>query len=368
LPPEVSRLALNVLPVLQLETRHSAPLGFSRGLPAEAFPLALDGLVDAAAVRIEVAEAGVFREWKRVLDLGQAAPSDACFLLDSTLGRVVFGNGVNGRIPPAGAQLRHLDYVVTRGAAGNIAAGMEFVVPGAVLRDPSGSYGNNYAPFAQGADAWGSEELRAEARTRALERRVLLTDAELERAARELPGLGVARADVQHGHPALRSQRAPGARTLVVTPERAASTDALAPVPERYLRALQRALEPRRVLGERLTVIGTRRVPVSVSAVLLVEDGRDGARLSAAAQERLNARLSDVQRPGARAPWPVGRDVTSEEMQALLAAVDGVLAVTACSVARPGSASVAVLRLESDEVAIGVGHRISVRPVPERKE
>jgi predicted phage baseplate assembly protein len=360
---------LNALPVVQREPRASASLGFSRGLPDEAFPLALQGLMAAEDVRIEVGVGQSFRAWAATRDLAASGPDDAHFWLNRKAGLIVFGNGVNGCIPPKGAQIRHLDYALTRGRAGNVAASLRWRVLGAPMREAGASYGRNHATFIGGTDAWNADDLRRAARIHAFERQALLSDAELAAAAKSAAGLGVERAEVQLGHPALAGYPVPGARLLIVTPERAPEVDPLTAVPYRYVQAVQRVLSPRRVLGERLTVTPTRRVAVSVMAELLIEDGRDELTVSALGVARLNQRLSDVQIPGGPPAWPAGRAVTRAELQALLAGIEGVIAVTECRLARLGQPhGVEPVQLRSDEIAIGRDHLIRVRSVRERAE
>ncbi len=232
------------------------------------------------------------------------------------------------------------------------------------------SYGTNPASIAGGADPWDVERLRREARRRVLERRVLLTDRDLAGAALALEGLAVERAEVRVGHhPALPGRKLPATRALIVTPARAGGGDPLARVPERYPPAVERATAPRRVRGERPSLAAAERVPVSVRARLLIEDGLDPAAVEAAARARLDARLSDVAVRSGIEPWPVGRDVTRKEIKALLAVVAGVIAVPECRLARDGSEHRdRDLTLAPDEIAIGVAHVLDPEAVPERGE
>lgn len=386
IPPRLTRVALNVLPMVQRETRdpgvlhrRSDGLPGSDGLPDQAFELRLQGLTEQEQVpiEVEVEDDGAFKSWKSVedlhyLDLSQASPHNPVYELDIAGNEIRFGNGVNGRIPPRDAQIRHLEYRLTLGSAGNLAAGLNWTVQGAPLSTSQTAYGRNPAPLTDGADAWSIKDLRREARERALDRRALLTDADLEEAAKGLDGLAVARAHVRAGfHPALPRRKVPGARALIVTPARPADADRLAPVPRRYVAAVERALGPRRVLGERLSVLAAERVPVSVEAQLLVEDGLEAKAVKEKAEARINARLSDVQDPKQRdvKPWPVGRPVTRQEIKTLLAGVDGVIAVRLCRLARgTGKHCHAYLDLAQDAIAIGHDHRITAETLRERED
>lgn len=368
-PPRITRIALNVLPVVQQETRDEAVLGRSNGLPNQSFSLALEGITVAEGgvqLPIQVAGAEGIQTWQGVDDLTEQGPQDAVFQLVPDANAVVFGNGINGRIPPRDAQILHQAYRLTQGSAGNLAARLTWTVAGIPMRGGRRDYGSNPTALDGGTDAWDLDRLRAAARQSAVERRALLTNDDLLDATLGLPGMAVARAEVLVGfHPALPRHRIPGTRTLVVIPARGmegTSED----VPTHYTTALERLLAPLRVLGERLSVLAAGRISVSVEARLLIHDGSDPESVLAQAQARLNARLSDVKVRQDIPPWQLGRPVTSKEITALLAGVDGVLAVPLCRLARgTGLHRHAHLRLERHEIAIGHGHRLDARtPVP----
>ena len=369
-PPRIVRIALNVMPIAQLETHAPALLGWSNGWPDQVLKPEppLEGLIEHLGIQIEVEEDGRFVCWKATEDLSQAEPNDKVFEPRLISNEIVFGNGVNGQIPPVGAQIRHLGYKLSKGDTGNLTAGLNWRVSGAPSRIGLSSYGINHAAITCGKDASDIDYLRAEARKAALERQVLLTNADLEKAARGLEGLAIERAEVSVGlHPALPCRKLPGTRALIVTPARPADIDPLTPVSRRYLAAIERELMPRRVLGERLSILATRRVAISVKAQLLIDDGRDPAEVIEIASSRLNARLSDIaDKNSDLKPWPVGRPVTREEMKALLAGVIGVIAVPWCQLAR-GEADHQDqdLTLAPDEIAIGQSHDINTKLVGE---
>ena len=434
--PRLVRVAFNVLPIVQLETRPEAVLGRSDGLPDQRFKVDLAGLPsgggdgpaaerlvpqapphsatdtwaleeprkalasrewgwgegcgatssipprstsrggggpcdtgtdrdrDAAGyqpLRVEVQEGGEFRQWQKVEDLTACGPADRACEIDIRSGDIRFGNGVNGRVPPKDAQILCRSYHLTEGSQGNLRAGLGWRVAGAPTG--SGVYGSNPVPLSGGADAWDVDLLRQRAREIVLQRNVLLRDCELQQAALGLPGYGVARAEVvPRFHPAFPRADMAHARTLVVIPWRGPDEGAPPSVGEAYADAVAAALSPRRVLGERLTVMAARRVPVRVRAKLLVEDGVDAQRLRAEASDRLDARLTDIAVDDQVAPWPVGRTVTVGEIKTLLAGIDRVIAVPTCELAREeGGFAAQPIPLLRYEVATGGRHEIEVR-------
>jgi predicted phage baseplate assembly protein len=390
--PRIVRVAFNVLPIVQLETRTEEVLGESNGLPDQRFSLDLVGLPaegDEAEVRlsdnpvspapsptaregegtstaykhlrIEVEADQACEEWQPSDDLTTCGPQDRVYEIDVASGQIRFGNGLNGLIPPLGAQVLHRDYHLTVGAGGNLRSGLTWRVKGVTTKNEV--YGNNPQPLSGGEDAWDAQRLQQQARETVLRRNVLLQDSELLAAATGLSGYGVARAAVlSRFHPAFPEAEIPGARTLVVVPWRDSGDDEGPAVDSAYPAAVAAALRPRRVLGERLTVIAARPVPVRVRAELLVEAGVDATRIETEAVALLNARLSDIAVGDQVDPWPIGRPVTVGEIKTLLAGIDRVIAVPCCELARDEGAfateSIMLLRFE---VAIGGRHEIAVR-------
>jgi hypothetical protein len=57
--------------------------------------------------------------WSRVASLHDAGPDDQVFVLNSQTGNVIFGDGVNGAVPPTGSNIT-ASYSYGSAAAGNI--------------------------------------------------------------------------------------------------------------------------------------------------------------------------------------------------------------------------------------------------------
>jgi len=371
-PPRIKRIELNVLPIVQLETQPQKVLDRrSNGMPDQAFELDLEhlpnqGPSESLPLHIEVEEEGRFTEWSVSQDLSQCGPQDRVYRLDTQKGRLVFGNGVNGRIPPERAQIRHKPYHLTQGADGNLTSGLSWRVTGAP--GGGGAYGTNPAPLSGGADTWDTTKLLQEARQSVLNRKVLLADADLRRAAEALEGYGISRVEVlDQFHPRLPNQQLAGARSLVIVPWRDSAMVPPEPASDKYVSQVAAALAPYRVLGESLSVIAPRYVMVKVSAELLIADGFNGESVRKAADTRLNARLSDVAVDDEIAPWPLGRTVTCSEIKTLLATVPGVIAVPECLIAGPdvelaAAPSAESIELDRDEIAIGGQHRFRLTP------
>lgn len=303
------------------------------------------------------------REWDRV------GPHDRTFRVEYEEGRLTFGNGRAGRVPPAGAAIR-VSYAAGGGPAGNAPAG--------ALTEPSRSARNatlvpGWAllretlvvaqPFA--AEGGAPAESLAEAEAGAIEtlagpdRAVTLAD--FETLALATPGVSVARAfAIADHHPRFACVTASGCVTVVVVPR----CPDRRPTPSAAMLAeVARYLERRRTLTTELHVVAPCYRTVAVHA-RLHSTGPVADRPPLV--ERAGRALDEFLHPLRGGPdgrgWPVGRDVYRAEVMALLGGLPGVshvvdleLQVGGEDAARCGNAGVCRTGL----VAPGE-HRISI--------
>ncbi|MGZ8325925.1 MAG: hypothetical protein ACXW27_00370 [Allosphingosinicella sp.] len=358
-----NRIALNAVPIVQIETLPALKVGEGQGWPD--FELGFD----LAGGSLPGQEEG-FRplglrsrnglgpslEWTRVADFAQSGPAHCHFVLDEDRGAIAFGNGINGGFPERGDEISRDPLDVTRGARGNLAAAVDWTLGSGGGAD-GGPFGRNLSPVAGGSDAWSREDLLAELRRRARRRKAMVTDGELIGAANALEGYGIERAEVlARFHPALPGLEVPGARTLLLRAAPGVASDA-------WLDSIDRALTPGRVLGERLAVAAVREVEVAVTARLLVGAGSDQQRIGNEARQRLRERLAATSLGDGQLvePWPSGRPVTIAELETLLAGIDDVVAVTDMRLAPAGGPPAVVsLPLSRTEVAVVAADRISI--------
>ncbi len=380
-PLRIVRVEINVLPIVQFELRPQRVIGQSNGMPNQMFPLELKGLPKQSTtlnnqsetpfpipLDIKVAKGMQFETWKRSHDLSMNKPDDLVYQLDEEGGQIVFGNGVNGAIPPLGAQIQNTAHHITNGTEGNLAANLNWRVDNTTVQ--GAIFGSNPDSIRKGQDAWDLNRLMAEARKRVLERHVMLSNQDLVQKVNTLDGFAVARTDLLlRYHSALPDQEVQGTRTIVVTPWRDIGdlvTDGVDS--ERFLKEVADAIEPYRVLGERLTVITHQRVLIRIQATILIGPEKDSEKIKNEAIKRLNARLTDI--PVAESdidPWPLGRSVTEGEIKGLLAGIPDVIAVPNCAFARgDGEFMKKDLLLKPDEVAVGTGHEIIIDALERR--
>ena len=356
--PHLVQVAVNVVPVVQHRVVTERTIAEGTGLPGQEVPLESVGLVenDGHGLTVTVGD----HRWEPVDDFIGSTPTDRHYVRQPD--RLVFGNGVNGKAPPLRARIRHYDHRLTRHEEGNLRAGQRWTI------SHTGFTGTNPHPMTGGRPATTVDEALAAARTVATARPVVVTDDDLRRAARRLPGFAVARAEVLAGFDASlppwlddgKRREVDGVRTLVVVPHRDVSLEP-EPVPADYTDAVGRALADRVPLGERLRVRGPRYVPVEVSLTVTLEAGADPEVVRRAVTERIRHRLSDLVRSDDIEPWPLGRPVADHELMALAASADGVLVVTAASVRESGGEFRPCVELPDHGVAVVGSGSIAVQ-------
>lgn len=347
------RIALNVIPVVQHEQLEGRKIGEGTGWPDLELSLGIEGGAKPAAA-FTIVSGPKDTKWRIVDDFSKSGPEDADCVFDPVRGTVAFGNGVNGKLMPFGHEVSHESLTVTRGAQGNLAAGAEWSIAG--VSDTS-DFGVNREPVCAGTDPRSRDDLLAALQRQARRRAALLTDADLVAAAEAIEGLGIERAEVlPRFSPLLPRRRVPGARTLVLRPASAVKAN------DTWLDAIETALAPRRVLGERLAVATVETVPVAVEATLLVATGADRERIRDEAGQNLRERLAIARRRSGQTiePWPAGRPVTPAELETLLVGVEGVIAVSGLLLARAGQKA-ALVSIPLGRLEVAVAGPLAIR-------
>lgn len=333
-PPRLAQVALNAC-----LARHAAQrpgeelLGVSSGAAGQSFPFAKSPVVPGSLV-LRVAHGGGSQLWREAASLDQLGPHAAAMALNDARGALLAGNGRNGRIPPAGAQV-FARYAVGGGEDGMLPAGsLDRPLPGAPNEDLLPGWAallprlsvRQPQPALGGSDA----ENLAGAQGRALEllaqsqRAVTLDD--LAQLALAAPGLPVDRARaLPNYYPPLPCAPAPGCVTLVVVAS--CPEERPEPSPE-LLQAVRRYVERRLPLTTELHLIAPSFTAVRVTATLHLHPGANGEQVRIQALQRLDSFLHPLRGGPEYTGWPVGRDVYRSEVMALLHEVRGVAFVT----------------------------------------
>jgi predicted phage baseplate assembly protein len=369
-PPAVLRVAPNsaIATHAVWRTHREAPgwlplPGRAVQLPAAPLPLA-----DSMYVSIDEPEGR--RRWHVVPDLVGAAPADRVAVLDRGRARVVFGDGLTGRVPrlarQEGPQVM-VHYAAGGGAAGNVAP-CAWETVGGVLAGA-----RSLVAAVGGRDPETLDEARARAAASLQRPERAVTPHDHEVLACTTPGIAIARAHAEVGLSRGECGLVPGVTTVFVVPGSTARTrDAVrdgsavaAPIADPgALAEVRRRLERARLLGEVVVVEPAvyRRVCVRVSVAAAPHEGGGlRRRLEAALRMYLDPLLGGDEQTG----WPFGQPVRPTallgvaqrelgdrgDVTAVAVAIDGGEPVTCQDVAIRGHELIAV---EAIEVAISV--------------
>lgn len=344
----VNRLFLNAVWARQAQTIRDEVLGAGNGEPRQVFFVArtpvlddevievreLDGPraavelpllareVDPADLHIVRDTNGVVQEvwvrWQRRPHFSHSQPGDRHYVLERSRGRLVFGDGINGRPVPAG-----LDNVVARryrsggGAAGNVAAGAITQFLGAI---PYVSGVTNPRAAEGGADGETVEHMRVRGPQTLRHRERALSAQDYESLAQAAsPGVAVARA-LPATHPSGRSL--PGWVTIIIVPRSREPRPQPSFGLRRQVQEFLQARAPADLTG--LCVTGPTYLPVGVAAVVAPLDLRQAGPVGVAVRQALEGFFHPLTGGPAGRGWPFGRDVYLSDVAALLEALPGV--------------------------------------------
>lgn len=320
-PPRLIRVEPNALPVTQ-KRQNVEQLGYLTdggitGRPDQLIDLKSSNLCfDSGQTPLRIVFADD-QEWTRCSDLSQQGPDDQVYAFDDQRARVMFGNGINGRIP---SQSATFTYELSEGIAGNVARNRKWSVAGI-----AGTFGVNVEPLAGGAPAQSLIDLRRQARERRHDH-ALVSGQDIIDAALALPLLEVARAWIP-SFPTAATQT--GTITLVVMRARPGGIEpADPPETSRWLSAVRASLAPRLPLGTRLRVIGPEYVDFTLRAQVQTARGRDRTVILNKVMEVLQKRLALTQVNADVTPRALGEPLSARDATAWIRTVDGVTAVT----------------------------------------
>ena len=272
--------------------------------------------------------------WTEVADFDASGPNDRHYVLDRAAGELRVGDAEPGMRPPPEATVT-ASYVAGGGPAGNVpeTAVWAFADPdrplgdgrlGTVDVDPRGPATGGRAAESV-ADA--ADRVRRERRTphRAV------TEDDYAAIAERTPGLRIARAAVRLPE----STDTPAVR-IVVVPYAPPAVDRPTPS-EGFRAAVHRQLDRRRLLTDRVEVVGPRYVGLSVSASVAPTEPADGVR--SAVERRLQEYLDPI-RGFEGDGWPLGRPVSTADIAAQLRSLPAVGGVGSVSLRATGDATV----------------------------
>jgi predicted phage baseplate assembly protein len=258
--------------------------------------------------------------WEPREDFLRSGSQDRHYVLERSRGKLLFGSGDRGRVPPPGATVLARSYRTGGGSQGNVAAGaVKQVLAGVAAVEAAW----NPRPAEGGADAETIESLAARGPLTLARRGRGVTAAGIESLAREIsPAVAVARV-VPTLDPSGR-QRA-GWVTLILIPH----SEEPRPWPSLGLRdRVRQAIEARAgadfAAAQHLYVTGPDYLPIDVEVTLTPVDPADAGGVDERVREALESFLHPLRGGPERAGWTPGRGVYLSDVAATLERVDGV--------------------------------------------
>ncbi|MDS0260497.1 putative baseplate assembly protein [Haloarcula sp. S1CR25-12] len=272
-----------------------------------------------------------------VADFDASGPTDPHYRLDRETGRVTFGDGEQGRVPPADATVT-ADYVYGGGEDGCVSpdAVWQFESPGTTL--DGGTLLGDLDVAAAGAATGGRdretitgavERLRRDLRSP--DRGVTITD--YETLAARTPGVRVGQTNVVVDGETV---------TVVVVPY--APPDVPRPTPsEGFLGTVEQYVTERATLGDRVTVTGPTYVGLDVTV-----SGQAHPRYTDDGYEAdVRATLDSLVHPLVAGGWPFGRSLSTADIAERVADLDGIDYVSDVDITAHGGTT------RDDTIAIG---------------
>ncbi|MGH7943388.1 MAG: putative baseplate assembly protein [Opitutaceae bacterium] len=335
---------INAVEVGQFVTRSNLIIGESNGSADQEFALPASS-VEPDTLLVQVAEDGGATTWWRVddlatLDRDAAASRDArVFQLDAESGIIRFGDGVRGRIPPAGRRIIIRQMRSGGGSAGNLpAASLKTVSATSVTGTSVGRNLTVEQPlaFTGGADAETLVEAEKRIPSRLRHRERAVTPDDYRAVARETPGVAVGRVELlPRFKPQQRHDDIPGVVTLMALPSRP-----LAPAPNPradrpFLEAIHHWVDARRPLGTEFYTIGCDYVPVAVSLGVSIAAGAPVESTLQDVKDALIRVLWPLPGGGLNDEgWPLGRELSNRELAVEAARVKGISEVAGLNLFR----------------------------------
>ncbi|MBU7005766.1 putative baseplate assembly protein [Phosphitispora fastidiosa] len=311
-------------------------IGSGSGLPHQKFTLEKIPVIPPSLV-LQVGEPEqpggqgplLWQDWFVVEDFDASGPGDKHFVLTPESGEIVFGDGVNGAIPPASPNqetlnIRLISYRAGGGKQGNVSAG----TVNRILR-PVRAEGLVKVENRQPASGGISRELLEETKMRL--RRSLqqgyraVTTEDYERLACATPGIRVARAKAiplfQTGLANYPGDSVPAVVTVVVVP----FSYAARPIPSRgFMKNVFCHLNKYRLITTELDVQPPEYVVVSVGAAVVIGSRANPDNLRLKVNERLQSFLHPLSGGSDGTGWSFGRSVYKSEIFELLEKIPGV--------------------------------------------
>jgi predicted phage baseplate assembly protein len=340
-PPRIARILTNSVEGANVVTVRDEILGSSDGTPIQTFGFSHGPLLEGEQIEVkeqdnptpediadlgdepvrqegEGKDAGYWVRWRAVESFFDSGPRSRHYVRNPITGKIQFGDGVKGMMPPAGRNnIVARKYQIGGGVRGNVNA-MTLTQLTRAIAYIDKCY--NAIPAAGGADAETVEEAKSRAPQLLKSRDRAVTAEDFETLALR-SSTGVARAKC------LPSQRHDGEVQVVIVPrgdeKNLVLTKRLVPAPE-LLRFVKNYLDERRLVGTVLEVIKPGHVEISLKVTLVRRTVGQSDRVKREIEDRLRRYLHPLVGGRDGKGWPFGRAVYKTDLAHLVEDVPGV--------------------------------------------
>ena len=296
----------------------------------------------------------VWVRWQPQPHLLFSGPQDRHYVVERSQGRILFGDGVHGMIPPAGANnLRARIYRSGGGITGNVPAGAVNQILSGVLAQSVG----NPRRAEGGAEAETLDAVRRRGPQTLRHYWQAISQNDYEWLARQAsPAVAVARA-LPDTSP--DGRQAKGWVKLIIIPQ---SQDPQ-PQPTFELRRAVRAYLARRApatVSQHLYVTGPDYLPVSVAAVVAPKVPAQAGPVLDAVRQALGAFFHPLTGGPDGTGWPFGRDVYLSDVAARLEALPGVDYIQTLMLLLAGTPQGEAVPVPADRIVVAGLMRLSL--------
>jgi hypothetical protein len=279
-------------------------IAFRNESPMESMPL----------LAVKVGE----KYWTFVEDLDSSKASDIHFSVDLDSGMVIFGDGKNGKIPPADDNIR-VTYWTSVGAEGNLGKNLINRIIDQGLASKLTVTNKDPAFGGKDAESLDSAIERARKGLRSVTRAV--TAADYERLALECDKLKIVRVKALARYHPVHDQPVPNVVSLVVVPE----SNVPCPVPDQnQMKIVYEYMSQCRMLGTELFVISPQYVEVCVEATV-VRDMKFSAETVGKSVSEIVCKFLNPKSGGKNGSgWPFGGSVSVSQIYKVISDYGGV--------------------------------------------
>ncbi|HST50371.1 MAG TPA: putative baseplate assembly protein [Pyrinomonadaceae bacterium] len=319
----LSWLGVNATRVEQAIPVSNELLGTSTGEPDQEVILANTPVIRNSLI-LQVEDVNkVWQLWLQTDDLLAADETDEVFTVDEEAGRVRFGDGLRGAIPPPSSRVR-ASYKYGGGTQGNVAIGAIKSSPDVRLQggfkvdNPVATWGGDTGETTEEGEKNIPLYLRHRDRC--------VTAQDFKDITMRAEGVDVGRVEVLPLYnPDKQLDNVAGVVTVMVVP----ATDTVRPLwpsPNRlFLTTVCNYLDERRLVTTEIYVRGPEYVSVSLSVGIEIRAGFFRDKVIDAVRARLEEYLSALPPGGPdETGWPLSRQLLTKELEAVVTRVSGV--------------------------------------------